>query len=68
MTIQDLNGHPIEITDLEDAIKQSGLFKDFTRADKSYSERDNRLQAYWTDMYNKLVKLNSTINDLKTKS
>lgn len=56
MKITDLNGQHIEVTDLTAALEQAAYFKD------CYHEppdpvADKRQQAYWTDIYNKLMAL-----------
>jgi hypothetical protein len=55
MEIVDLNGCPIEVTHLEEAIEITARYKEYRHEDKSYSEIDQRQNAYWTDMYNKLM-------------
>ncbi|XHR94265.1 hypothetical protein ACFJIV_28925 [Mucilaginibacter sp. UC70_90] len=57
MKIIDMNGKPITITDLEKAIEMAVAYKDYHHADGSYQEMDKRLEAYWTDVYNKLLQL-----------
>lgn len=54
MQITDLNGRKIEVADLNEAIKMAGQFKDYSHEDKSFSDLDNRLKAYWADIYEKL--------------
>lgn len=55
MKIVDLNGCPIEVTDLEKAIEITAQYKEYRHEDKSYSDFDLRQNVYWTDMYNKLM-------------
>lgn len=57
MKITDLEGNTLEVIDLEKAIQQAKLFKDFRHADKSYKKLDETLCCYWTDIYEKLLKL-----------
>lgn len=57
MNIKDLHGKSIEVTDLEKAIQQAENLKDYEHEDKSFAGFDDRQKAYWTDMYNKLLKL-----------
>ena len=57
MKIKDLHGKSIEITDLEKAIKQAEIFKDYSHEDKSYADFDKRQKAYWTDIYIKLLQI-----------
>nr|WP_315239995.1 hypothetical protein [uncultured Flavobacterium sp.] len=55
MQVTDLNGCPIEITNLKEAIKMAGQYKEYRHENKSFSEFDKRQKAYWTDMYEKLT-------------
>lgn len=55
MQITDLNGCRIEVTDLKEAIKMAGQYKQYRHEDKSFSEFDNRQKEYWTDLYDKLI-------------
>lgn len=55
MTVTDLNGFPIEVTNLQEAIKIARQYKEYRHEDKSFSEFDKRQKAYWTDMYRKLA-------------
>lgn len=57
MKIADLNGFPIEVTDLDEAIKVSTEYKEYGHEDKNYSDFDRRQKAYWTDMHQKLLEL-----------
>ncbi|MDA3613536.1 hypothetical protein [Polluticaenibacter yanchengensis] len=63
MQVTDLNGCPIEVTDLEKAIKLTRQYKEYRHKDKSYIEFDKRQKAYWTDMYEKLTALKKHLND-----
>ena len=54
MKVNDLNGCPIEITDLKEAIKIARRYKEYRHEDKSFSDFDKRQNAYWSDMYEKL--------------
>ncbi len=55
MIIADLNGYPIEVTDLKEALKMASQYKEYSHEEKSFSELDTRLKAYWTDMFEKLT-------------
>lgn len=68
MRITDLNGCPIEITDLEKAIKITAEFKEYRHRSKSFTEFDKRKKAYWTDMYEKLTAIKKCNNTLKIKN
>jgi hypothetical protein len=65
MKVTDLNGCTIEVTDLQRAIKITRQYKDYCHDDKSFSEFDKRQKAYWTDMYEKLMKINQLLNEPK---
>ncbi|MBU7570367.1 MAG: hypothetical protein KAF41_06915 [Flavobacterium sp.] len=54
MKITDLNGCPIEVTNMKEAIRLAGHYKEYRHKDKRFSEFDKRQKAYWTDMYEKL--------------
>ena len=57
MKIIDLKGEKIEITNLEEALKQAQTFKD------CYDEKNQILseerKKYWQDIYKKLKKMKS---------
>lgn len=55
MKITDLNGYQIEITDPDTAIEQAESFKDYHHIPPV--ESDGKKQAYWRDMYYKLLEL-----------
>jgi len=55
MKITDLNGYPIEVTDLDEAIKITALYKEYRHEDKSFSDFDTRQKTYWTYIYEKLT-------------
>ena len=57
LSITDLNGHPIEVTDLDKAIRITAEYKAYRHEDKSFSDFDNRQCAYWTDIHEKLMSL-----------
>jgi hypothetical protein len=59
MKITDLNGQVLTVTDLDKALQQAGLFKDFRHTGDEYKEADNRLQQYWSDIHLKLQGLKS---------
>jgi hypothetical protein len=63
MTVTDLNGCDIEVTDLDEAIGITAQYKDYRHEDKSYSELDKRQKAYWTDMYKKLTAIKERLNN-----
>lgn len=55
MKITDLKGYPIEITNLDEAIRITEEYKAYGHGGKSYSAFDEKRKAYWTDMYDKLT-------------
>jgi len=61
--IEDKNGENIEVLNLAEAIKQADYFRNFSHTDKLFEEFDRKRQAYWQDMYEKLMK----ISDLEVK-
>jgi len=67
MEIIDMNGKPIEVTDLDKAIEIAEAYKDNAHLDKSYYQLDQRLQQYWTDIYQQLLQLKSDNNHKKTE-
>ena len=66
MIITDLNGVPIEVTDLDKALVQADSFRGYKHTDNTHKTLDKRLKAYWQDLYIKLKQLkeaqNSTLN------
>lgn len=55
MTITDINGHEIEIIDLQLALMQADDYRHYRLTDPTiYSKK---LQAYWEDFYQKLLQL-----------
>jgi len=65
LSITDLNGHPIEVADLDKAIRITGEYKTYGHEDKSFSELDKRQRAYWTDMHEKLTALKNRLKNNK---
>lgn len=61
MKITDLNGQEIKVTDLIAAIRQAETFKDYHH-EPPRPEMDKSRQAYWTDIYNKLLNLQTQLN------
>ena len=57
MTITDIEGTVIEITNLSKAIEQATMFANFEHADKAFQKTDKYLKAYWNDVLNKLKTL-----------
>jgi hypothetical protein len=63
MKVNDLNGCPIEITDLKEAIKIARRYKEYRHEDKNFSEFDKRQNAYWSDMYEKLTAIKEQLSN-----
>lgn len=63
MKVTDLNGCPIEVTDLDEAIKMTAQYKEYEHINKGFSEFDKRQKAYWTDMHDKLSAIKKQINN-----
>ncbi len=61
MTITDINGCEITITDLDQAIEKAEYFKNCEHIPPVPSDRER--QAYWLDMYNKLIALKNKNNE-----
>ena len=56
MKVTDMHGQAIEVTDLNAAIEQAAGYKD-SHHDPPKPIADSRQQAYWTDIYEKLIQL-----------
>ncbi|SHM52451.1 hypothetical protein [Flavobacterium saccharophilum] len=56
--IEDKNGENIEVLNLADAIKHADYFRNFVHTDKRFEKFDRKRQAYWQDLYDKLMKIN----------
>jgi hypothetical protein len=63
MKLTDLNGYPIEVTDLNEAIRITKRYTKYRHEDKSYTDFDKRQNAYWTDMYEKLTAIKARVNN-----
>ncbi|WP_052257286.1 hypothetical protein [Flavobacterium sp. AED] len=61
--VADKYGKNITVTNLPEALQQADYFRDFAHTDKAFKRFDQERQAYWQDLYEKLVK----INDLDIK-
>lgn len=57
MKITDIDGNILQVTDLDKAIQQAEVFKDFRHTDELYERLDETLRKYWSDIYEKLLKL-----------
>jgi hypothetical protein len=67
MTITDINGCELQVTNLHEAIKQAEEFRHYRHEDNSHADFDKRQQAYWADRYHKLIALkNQSSNNPQT--
>lgn len=62
MTLTDLNGNTVTITDLAQALKQAAEYKDYSHVNKGFEKLDKARNAYWADICNKLSALQQKIN------
>ena len=63
MKVIDLNGCEIKVTNLDEAIRITAEYKEYEHLNDGFSDLDKRLNRYWTDMYEKLLKLKSKQNE-----
>ena len=63
MKVTDLNGYPIEVTDLKEAIRITKRYTKYRHEDKNYTDFGKRQNAYWTDMYEKLTAIKERVNN-----
>ena len=54
-SIMDLHKKNIEIDNIDEAIKQAGIFKTNQHENQKFSSRDKELKKYWEDIYYKLI-------------
>ena len=57
--IEDKNGKNLTVTNLTQAIEQADYFRNFAHTDKLFEKFDKKRQAYWQDMYEKLVAISN---------
>jgi hypothetical protein len=57
MTIIDQNGKIITIENLDLAILQADDYRHYRHVDPSFKSLDEGLQAYWQDVYQKLLEV-----------
>ncbi|MFX1707183.1 hypothetical protein PV783_24660 [Chitinophaga sp. CC14] len=62
MQITDIHNNIIEISDLDQAIHQAALYKEYRHDDPAFSDSDHQRQEYWTDLYRKLLDLKNLQN------
>ncbi len=63
MKITDMNGCPIEVTDLDEAIRITKRYRGYTHEDKRFADFDARQKAYWTDLFEKLKAIKEQLQD-----
>lgn len=63
MKITDLNGCQIKVTNLDEAIRITAEYKEYEHINDGFSDLDKRVNSYWTDMHEKLIKLKSKQNE-----
>lgn len=59
MKIVDNNGEVIEVENLDLALMQADDYRHYRYTDTAFAQLDERLQAYWQDVYQKLLLLKS---------
>ena len=63
MEVIDLNGYPIKVTDLDEAIKITAEYKDYQQEGNNFSDFNERQKAYWLDMHEKLTAIKNKVNN-----
>ncbi|QES88555.1 hypothetical protein [Rhizosphaericola mali] len=63
MNLTDLNGFTLEVTNLDEAIRQSEAFFAYSQVDGDFSEFNKKQRAYWYDLHHKLLILKSNQNN-----
>jgi len=59
MKITDIDGREVEVTNLDLLIMQADDYRHYRHSDPAFTEADKRLQAYWENIYQQLVLLDS---------
>jgi hypothetical protein len=57
LKITDLNGFELEIDNLQLAIMQADDNRHYRHLDPQHQQADEQRQAYWNDIYQKLIQL-----------
>jgi len=57
LVIYDLNGESVEVTDLNLALMQADDYRHYRLSGKRNLALAEKQQAYWEDLYQKLLKL-----------
>jgi hypothetical protein len=64
--VEDKDGKNITVTNLPEAVQQADYFRQLSHTDKVFMRFDQERQAYWQDLYEKLLKI-SELNIIQTK-
>lgn len=64
--VEDKDGKNITVTNLPEAVQQEDYFRHFSHTDIAFEKFDQERQAYWQDLYEKLVKI-SDLDEIQTK-
>ncbi|MBG6063311.1 hypothetical protein IWX83_003121 [Flavobacterium sp. CG_9.1] len=56
--VEDKEGKIMTVTNLPEAVQQADYFRNFAHTDKLFEKFDKERQAYWQDLYEKLVAIN----------
>ncbi|QES88270.1 hypothetical protein [Rhizosphaericola mali] len=67
MKVTDKNGFELEVTNLDEAIRQSAAFVAYSQVGGAYSEFNEKQKVYWSDLLGKLLTLKSKQNDEQPK-
>lgn len=62
MEIIDLDGQIITVENLQLALLQADDYRHYRHADPGFAEFDAKQQAYWEDIYQKLLSLSEQPN------
>ncbi|QES88944.1 hypothetical protein [Rhizosphaericola mali] len=65
MNVTDLNGFELEVTYLDEAIRQSSEFSSYGQVGGDCSKFNEKQKAYWSDLHEKLLTLKSKHNNEK---
>ncbi|CAM3931133.1 hypothetical protein MUGA111182_17860 [Mucilaginibacter galii] len=57
LIVHDLNGEAVEVTDLNLALMQADDYRHYHLSGKRNIALQQKQQAYWQDLYQKLLKL-----------
>jgi len=70
MKVTDMNGFTLEVTNLDEAIRQSEAFVAYSQVGGDCSEFNEKQKDYWSDLYHKLLitKSKETMSNLSNKT